>query len=54
MNSNQLSHSLTILGVCYEIVGDIERAHYCYDTALQCESEICRTASNRKANLNIA
>jgi hypothetical protein len=54
MHSNQLSPSLTILGVCKEIVGDKETAYYCYDTALRCESEICRTAANRKANLNIA
>ena len=54
MHNNELSHSLTILGVCEEIVGHIERAYYCYDTALRCESEICRTAANRKANLNIA
>jgi hypothetical protein len=26
-----LSNSLTILGVCYEIVGDNETAYYCYD-----------------------
>ena len=51
---NQLSNPLTILGVCYEIVGDNETAYYCYDDALQSEYSICRTAAKRKANLNIA
>jgi hypothetical protein len=32
-----LSNSLTILGVCNEIVGDKDIAYYCYDSALQCE-----------------
>ena len=30
---NQLSHSLTVLGVCNEIVGDKEAAYHCYDAA---------------------
>ena len=51
--SNQLSDSLTILGVCNEIVGDKEAAYYCYDDALKCEYGICRTAAKRKVNLNI-
>ena len=50
---NRLSYSLTILGVCNEIVGDTEAAYYCYHAALQNEYEICRTAANRKVNLNM-
>ena len=50
---NQLSDSLTILGVCNEIVGDKETADRCYNTALQNEYEICRTAAKRKENLNM-
>ena len=46
-----LSNSLTILGVCNEIAGDKEAAYYCYDTALQNEYTICRTATKRKVNL---
>jgi len=50
---NTLSDSLTVLGVCSEIVGDKETAYYCYDAALQCEYEICPTAAKRKVNLNM-
>jgi hypothetical protein len=50
---NTFSYSLTILGVCNEIVGDKERAYYCYDAALQNEYEICRSAAKRKVNLNM-
>jgi hypothetical protein len=48
-----LSNSLTILGVCNEIVGDKDIAYYCYDSALRCEYRICHTAARRKVNLNI-
>ena len=48
---NELSTSLTILGVCNEIVGDKETAYHCYDTALQNKYEICRTAAKRKVGL---
>jgi hypothetical protein len=48
-----LSNSLTILGLCNEIVGDKGRAYYCYDTALNCEYIICGTAAKRKVNLNM-
>ena len=54
VSENRLSDSLTILGVCNEIVGDTEAAYYCYDIALQNNYQICRTAANRKVNLNIA
>jgi hypothetical protein len=44
----QLSNSLTILGVCNEILGDKESAYYCYDTALQNEYMIFTSALNGK------
>jgi hypothetical protein len=53
MSKNELSNSLTILGVCSEIVGDKETADRCFNTALQNEYEICRTAAKRKENLNM-
>ena len=49
-----LSNSLTLLGVCNEIVGDKEEAYLCYDAALQNEYDICATAAKRKVNLNMA
>jgi hypothetical protein len=48
---NGLSESLAILGVCYEIVDDKERAARCYNTALQNEYYICPTVAKRKENL---
>jgi hypothetical protein len=48
-----LSNSLTILGVCYEIVDDKERADHCYNTALQNEYYICPTVAKRTENLNM-
>jgi hypothetical protein len=48
-----LSNSLTILGVCYEIVEDKERAARCYSAALQDEYYICPTVAKRKENLNM-
>ena len=48
-----LSDSLTILGVCHEIVGDKETAYHCYDDALKNENTICDTAAKRKVNLNM-
>ena len=50
---NAISNSLTILGVCNEIAGDKETAHYCYDRALQDEYQICSSAAKRKLNLNM-
>jgi hypothetical protein len=47
------SNSLTILGVCNEIVGDKEKAHYFYDAALHNDYYICPTAAKRKVNLNM-
>jgi hypothetical protein len=51
VSEHMLSNSLTILGVCNEIVGDKEAAYYCYDDALKCEYGICRTAAKRKVNI---
>ena len=53
VSENQLSDSLTILGVCNEIVGDKEAAYHFYDTALQRECCICSTAAKRKVNLSM-
>ena len=50
---NLLSDSLTILGVCNEIVGDKEEAYHCYDTALQCEYYICSSVAKRKVNFSM-
>ena len=49
----KLSDSLTILGVCNEIVGDKEAAYDCYDTALQCDYGICNSVAKRKLNLSM-
>lgn len=48
---NELSLSFTILGVCYELSGDIFAALKCYDTALRCQDDICMSAEIRKTNL---
>jgi hypothetical protein len=53
VSEDQLSDSLTILGVCNEIVGDRDSANYHYDAALECEYQECRTAAERKVNLNM-
>jgi len=53
VTEERLSNSLTILGVCNEIVGDKGRAYYCYDTALQNEYYICPSVAKRKVNLNM-
>jgi hypothetical protein len=47
------SNSLTILGVCKEIVGDKTKAYACYDAASKDKCVICRSAAKRKVNLNI-
>jgi hypothetical protein len=53
VSENRLSNSLTILGVCNEIVGDKKTAYYCYDIALQIEYYVCSTAAKRKVDLNL-
>jgi hypothetical protein len=50
---HELSNSLTILGVCNEIVGDKETADRCYNNALQNEYHICSSVAKRKENLNM-
>lgn len=47
----ELSDSITILGVCYEISGDKHNAYQCYTMALQCEGNVCRSAEARKLKL---
>jgi hypothetical protein len=53
IGESKMSDSLTILGVCNEIVGDKEAAYHFYDTALQRECCICSTAAKRKVNLSM-
>ena len=53
VSAGRLSESITILGVCNEIVGDKKAAYYCYETALQNEYYICPTAAKRKVNLSM-
>jgi hypothetical protein len=53
VTATDLSYSLTILGVCSEIAGDKATADRCYNTALQNEYFICRSAAKRKENLNM-
>ncbi|XP_063406039.1 uncharacterized protein LOC134689998 [Mytilus trossulus] len=48
----ELSDSITILGVCYEISGDKRNAYECYTMALQCEGCVCRSAEARKLELD--
>ncbi|XP_052086554.1 uncharacterized protein LOC127723875 [Mytilus californianus] len=49
---DSLSDSLTILGVCYEILGDKDTAHQCYDGALHCDGYKSLTAEKRKSKLD--
>ena len=53
VTGDKLSNSLTILGVCNEIVGEKGRSYYCYDAALQSEHRVCPTAARRKVNINM-
>jgi hypothetical protein len=50
---SEKSNSLTISGVCNEIVGDTETAYYYYDAALNNDYCICPTAAKRKVDLNM-
>ena len=54
VGESKSSELLTILGVCNEIVGEIDTAYLCYDAALQDEYDVCSTAAILKENLNIA
>ncbi|CAC5377642.1 unnamed protein product [Mytilus coruscus] len=49
--SNEISKSKTILGVFYEISGDITNAYQCYDEALEYGEYVCLSAEVRKSNL---
>ncbi|XP_071142584.1 uncharacterized protein [Mytilus edulis] len=51
ISSNTLSHSLTILGICCEVIDDKDTAYQCYDRALQCDGYICATAEVRRSKL---
>jgi len=53
VTENILSNSLTILGVCNEIVGEKGRDYYCYDAALQNAHRVCPSAARRKVNINM-
>ncbi|VDI23257.1 Hypothetical predicted protein [Mytilus galloprovincialis] len=44
----KLSDSKTILGVCYEISGDITNAYQYFDEALEVDEYVCRSAKARK------
>ncbi|XP_063436463.1 uncharacterized protein LOC134717895 [Mytilus trossulus] len=48
---SELSDSITILGVCYEISGAKDRAYQCYEEALQVDDKISRSAKIRKSKL---
>ena len=48
-----LSNSITILGVCKEIVGDKETAYYYYDHASRIESTVCYSTTERIVNLSM-
>ncbi|XP_063436221.1 uncharacterized protein LOC134717655 [Mytilus trossulus] len=51
MQLGKLSDSITILGVCYEIAGDKNRAYQCYEEALKCVGVLRSTAKIRKSKL---
>ncbi|XP_076080265.1 uncharacterized protein LOC143051141 [Mytilus galloprovincialis] len=51
MGISELSDSITILGVCYEVSGAKDRAYQCYEEALQVDDKISRTAKLRKSKL---
>ncbi|VDI76260.1 Hypothetical predicted protein [Mytilus galloprovincialis] len=51
IETSELSDSITILGVCYEISGDKDRAYQCYEEALQVDDTISKTAKIRKSKL---
>ena len=51
VSKDMISNSLTILGVCYEIIGEKGRAYHCYAVAMQNEYFVCSTVARRKVNL---
>ncbi|XP_063406778.1 uncharacterized protein LOC134690697 [Mytilus trossulus] len=49
---NTESNALTLLGACFDISGDKDMAHQCYDEALQCDDEyVCPSAETRRSKL---
>ncbi|VDI23259.1 Hypothetical predicted protein [Mytilus galloprovincialis] len=54
VSSDELSDSKTILGVCYEISGDITNAYQYFDEALEVDEFVCRSAKARKSTLLFA
>ncbi|XP_052074167.1 uncharacterized protein LOC127712040 [Mytilus californianus] len=48
----EMSDSLTILGICYEISGARDTAYLCYETALKCDYRISSIAEKRKSKLD--
>ncbi|XP_071125230.1 uncharacterized protein [Mytilus edulis] len=46
-----ISNSLTVLGVCYELNDEKDKALHSYHKALQCGDTICRSAAIRKSKL---
>lgn len=51
IKEDELSDSITILGICYEISGDEKTADQCYNEALLCDNTICQSAEKRKSKL---
>lgn len=51
VSREEVSDSKKILGVCYEISGDITNAYQCYDVALEDDVYFCRSAEVRKSKL---
>ncbi|VDI58926.1 Hypothetical predicted protein [Mytilus galloprovincialis] len=49
--SNILSDALLVLGVCFQISGDKDAAHQCFDKALKCEGFVGPSAETREARL---
>ncbi|VDI79280.1 Hypothetical predicted protein [Mytilus galloprovincialis] len=52
VTKEEISDSLTILGVCAEIAGDKCNAYECYNQALKCEDCVCHSAEARKLKLS--
>ncbi|XP_052085573.1 uncharacterized protein LOC127723120 [Mytilus californianus] len=52
IQAHELSDSITILGVCYEISGAKDKAYQCYEEALQVDGIISSTAQIRKSKLD--
>ncbi|XP_063418437.1 uncharacterized protein LOC134701237 [Mytilus trossulus] len=51
ISQRDISASITLLGVCYEISGDKELAYQCYEEALRSGCHICSSAEKRKSKL---